>query len=158
MTAHIISWASDTATNLDALTTPNGQTRVILYDETDVRLRLYDGSTAGGVKMARLDEVTGGTVSIQYAAPTTGTTVTMTSGVQSLILNPAGTIATLTVTLPSSPANGAAVDIRSTQQVTAITVQGAGAETITGATGQLNANGRMTFLYRSSDTTWYGGH
>jgi hypothetical protein len=58
-----------------------------------------------------------------YASATgvvTGTTIAMQTN--QLVLNPAATIAALTVTLPLNPVDGAFAEISSTQIITAITV------------------------------------
>lgn len=43
---------------------------------------------------------------VQTATPTTGQTVTVTTNVTALHIDPAGTLAALTITLPASPVNG----------------------------------------------------
>lgn len=91
------------------------------------------------------------------SSPTTGATVTMSAGDTRLRLTPAATIATLTVVLPPSPADGDTFELRSSQQITAITVNGASGETVTGGTGFVAPNALMTWLYDSTDVTWYGG-
>lgn len=55
-----------------------------------------------------------------YYVPLTGFVIQMQTGV--LLLNPAGTLATGTVTLPQSPPDGALVEISSTRTQTALTL------------------------------------
>src|SRR6266850_5453427 len=50
----------------------------------------------------------------------TGSTITMQTGI--LVLNPTGTLATLTVNLPLNPVDGADASITSTQVLTSLTV------------------------------------
>ena len=73
------------------------------------------------------------------AAPVTGATVQIGAGTSVYQLNPAGTLATLTVKLPASPANGDSVTVVSTQIVTALTLTDAAAGAVTGAPTALAA-------------------
>lgn len=85
---------------------------------------------------------------MQTAAPTTGATVvcTDTDDNAHLVLTPAGTIATLTVTLPTNANSdvGQRVTISSTQEVTALTVSGSGL-TVVPATIPLPAGTAVTY-------------
>lgn len=92
--------------------------------------------------------------SINYQAPVSGATITMTvaTGLW-LVLNPAGTLATLTVALPASPANGLTVIISTTQQITALTLTSGG----TFVYGNLGAMGAVTsamFRYVAAGGFW----
>lgn len=90
----------------------------------------------------------------QYATPTTGQTVTANStGFVRLLINPAGTLATLTVTLPGSPSDGDIIDIWCTQIVTALTMNGG---TIIGALASFAVGSHSTFIYSSSASEWIG--
>lgn len=83
--------------------------------------------------------------------PATGGTVTLVTG-QINIINPAGTIATLTLTLPSSPANNDIVSLTFTQAVTAITYSGG---TVVGSPTTASLGGQWYLTYDSGTTTWY---
>ena len=61
--------------------------------------------------------------SVALISPTTGQTVTMAAGTQRQIINPAGTLAALTVKLPPSPVNGQIAGFSSNTAITALTVQ-----------------------------------
>ncbi len=64
---------------------------------------------------------------LQVEAPLTGATITLTAQTRQLIINPAGTIATLTVNMPAASAtmvNGQRIGICGTQIVTALTLAG----------------------------------
>jgi len=64
---------------------------------------------------------------LTVSVPLTGDTVTLTAQTRQLIINPAGTIATLTVNMPAASAtmvNGSRIGICSTQIVTALTLAG----------------------------------
>lgn len=89
---------------------------------------------------------------IQYSAPTTGGTVTVSSGgLIKLLLNPAGTLATLTVTFPGGPSDGDTVQMGCTQIVTALTMNGG---TIIGSLAALAVGGSGTWVYSSTASSW----
>lgn len=83
--------------------------------------------------------------------PTTGGTVVLVVN-QFNIVNPAGTLATLTVTLPSSPANNDIVNIKYTQSVTAVTYNGG--TVVDGITSPI-AGGYVILTYDAGTTSWY---
>jgi hypothetical protein len=89
--------------------------------------------------------------------PTTGFTITIGNQVAYLILKPAGTLATGTITMPSTPVDGQEVGISSSQIITALTVQGNTGQTIDGTftAATLAANGFARWKYVLADTTWY---
>ena len=86
---------------------------------------------------------------------TTGFTYTFAAGTQTLIAVPAGTLATGTVTMPASPADGMVINIESTQQITALTVAANTGQTMVGGTVTLRQNQPLSWVYRLSNTTWY---
>lgn len=83
--------------------------------------------------------------------PSTGGTVNLVNG-QYNIINPSGTIATLTVNLPSSPSNNDVVYIKYTQAVTTVTyANGTVVDGITAPSiGQL-----VVLTYDSGTSSWY---
>jgi hypothetical protein len=85
--------------------------------------------TNGGV---RIDTATA------TATPTTGGTVAIAAGVSKQIINPAGTLATLTVTSPPAPSNAAGsiqtLEITFTRAITAITWTSGSGASYAGAT------------------------
>lgn len=89
----------------------------------------------------------------QYATPATGATITVNSnGFTSLFINPAGTIATLTITLPGSPSDGDRVQIGASQIITAVTMNGG---TILGGLTTMGVGGFATYVYSSSGAEWF---
>jgi hypothetical protein len=89
----------------------------------------------------------------QDSAPTTGSTVTVNSnGYVVLFLRPAGTIATLTVTLPGSPSDGDRISISSSQIITALTMNGG---TIVNALTTLALGGFAEYTYNSAGSNWF---
>jgi hypothetical protein len=95
---------------------------------------------------------------IQDEVPTAGFNITVTSlGVDVwLLLRPAGTLATGTVTLPPAAQcnDGQVVQVTSTQIITALTVDGNGA-TVSGAPLTIGADGTFSLKYRQPLATWY---
>jgi len=89
-----------------------------------------------------------------YQVLTTGFSYTFAAGTQVLVINPAGTLATGTITMPAAPSDGMTITVESTQQVTALTMSGNGG-TIVGAASQLIPNQPLSWVYRSTGTTWY---
>lgn len=89
----------------------------------------------------------------QYTTPSSAGTVTVNSnGYVSLVLNPAGTLATLTVTFPSSPSDLDVVEMSCSQIVTTLTMNGG---TINGALVSLAVGGSGRWRYNSDASTWF---
>ena len=89
-----------------------------------------------------------------YQVLTTAFSYTFAAGTQVLVINPAGTLATGTITMPAAPSDGMTITVESTQQVTALTMSGNGG-TIVGAATQLIPNQPLSWVYRLTGTTWY---
>lgn len=103
----------------------------------------------------KLDGTNGLIQNYDYQAPTTGFSYTFTSA-NVLVMNPAGTLATGTITMPASPVDGMTVTLSSTQQITALTVNAnSGQSIVGGGTVVLSANNALAYIYRSTGTTWY---
>jgi len=104
----------------------------------------------------KVDGTNGVLQAYDYQVLTTGFSYTFAAGVQVLLAVPAGTLATGTVTMPASPADGMNITITSTQEITALTVNAnTGQSIVGGGASYLPANGSRTFIYRLSNTTWY---
>lgn len=103
----------------------------------------------------------------QYSAPLTGASLTLTNLQRRLILEPAGTIAALTVVFPAVGTGTAAlvdnqlIGICTTQIVTALTTTAGSGTTILNAPTALlvpvatGAGSCVEWVYRKSNTTWY---
>lgn len=90
---------------------------------------------------------------VQYVTPTTGSTVSVnTNGSVLLLINPAGSLLALTVTLPSSPSDGDMVQFGSSQAVTTLTMNGG---TIVGALSTLAIASFASYLYNGTSSQWY---
>lgn len=94
----------------------------------------------------------------QYAAPLTGTTVQVTDSDESvwLILTPAGTLAALTVKVPTlaNSVDKQEILVNCTQIVTALTVDDNDA-TVVGAPTTLAANAYFRLRFDDVLNTWY---
>jgi hypothetical protein len=91
---------------------------------------------------------------VQYATPLTGETHTVDDDADVVVMQPAGTIAALTLNMPASPFDGQEVAFASTQVITALTMSGNG-KTLLGALTAGSANGFAKWRYRAATTTWY---
>lgn len=89
-----------------------------------------------------------------YFQPTTGQTVTLSNTVYHNIIDPAGTLANLTVNLPATPTDGMVVDIRFSQVITALVVSGNG-HSVLGNPTTATLGSVLTAIYKVSNTTWY---
>jgi hypothetical protein len=89
-----------------------------------------------------------------YQVLTTAFTYTFAAGTTVLVINPAGTLATGTITFPAAPVDGMTVTFSSTQTITALTLAGNG-KTIVSAATILPANQATAYVYRLSNTSWY---
>jgi hypothetical protein len=98
----------------------------------------------------QLAKASGARKVIQYAAPTTGTTVTA-GNVEALIINPAGTLAALTVALPANPIDGQAFSMTTSQILTALTITG----TIVGTLTTLALGGAARWVYSATAAKWF---
>ena len=104
----------------------------------------------------KIDGNNGVLQSYDFQVLTTGFSYTFATGITTLIAAPAGTLATGTITMPGSPADGMVVTITTTQEITALTINGNTGQSIGGTqVTQMPANSAMSFVYRQSNTTWY---
>jgi hypothetical protein len=90
-----------------------------------------------------------------YQVLTTGFTYTFAAGTQVLVMNPAGTLATGTITMPASPADGMTITFSSSQQITALTLSGNTGQSVVSAVTFLPAKTGVSYVYRLANTTWY---
>jgi len=90
-----------------------------------------------------------------YQVSTTGFSYTFAAGTTVLVMNPAGTLATGTITMPAAPADGMTITFSSTKQITALTLSGNTGQTVVSAVTFLPANQATTYVYRLSNTSWY---
>jgi hypothetical protein len=98
------------------------------------------------------------TFTVQTAVPTSGSTTAVTSTTTNtwLLLSPAGTLATATITLPAaaSAVDGTVIIVNSAQEITALTVTSSGASVSGKPAGLLSGNS-LTLRYNTAALTWY---
>lgn len=104
---------------------------------------------------AKIDGTNGVLQQYDYQTPASGFSYTFAAGTQMLFMVPAATLATGTITMPASPADGMVITFSSSQQITALTVQGNTGQSISSAATFLPAKGALSYVYRLSNTTWY---
>jgi hypothetical protein len=93
--------------------------------------------------------------SIQWVSPNSGSTVNITSNISNLILHPAATTATLNVVLPTAPIDGQTLCISSTEIITELNISVASGTINNAPTTFAAAPGKVRFIYRLADTSWY---
>lgn len=91
---------------------------------------------------------------IQYAAPTVGQTVEIAASTDVLIIEPAGTLATLTINLPAGVPPSKRITVASTQIVTALTFGGNGNTILNGITA-MAVGGASEYIFRAANNSWY---
>jgi hypothetical protein len=104
---------------------------------------------------AKIDGTNGVLQSYDYQVSTTGFSYTFAAGTTNLVMNPAGTLATGTITMPAAPSDGMTITFSSSQAITALTVNANTGQSIVGAPTALLAGGSAIIIYRLSNTTWY---
>lgn len=87
--------------------------------------------------------------------PTTGFTLAAAAGVTLVVLNPAGTLATGTVTFPPAPGDNQPLILMSSQTVTALTLNTSDGSLINGAPSGLAANIAIRFRFMFSLGKWF---
>jgi hypothetical protein len=168
--AALASAATDAVTAVGALTTVSSAFVPLLLDNASRSDNLLLGTAPGDGTgdSARI----GGTKLKQWAAdanamfsqlypnrslqtPTTGFSIAASIGVTQLVLNPAGTLATGTVTLPTLPGDNQPFTLMTSQTVTTLTVNTADTSTINGAPTTISANTSVKFRYITSLNRWF---
>jgi hypothetical protein len=105
--------------------------------------------------VAKLDGTNGLLQAYDYQVSTTGFSYTFAAGTTVLVMNPAGTLATGTITMPAAPADGMTISFSSTKAITALTVNANTGQSIVGNPTTLLAGGAASFVYRLANTTWF---
>jgi hypothetical protein len=89
----------------------------------------------------------------------TGGSVTIPNGITNYVLRPAGTLSSLTITMPSAPKEGQLLRISSSQTITTLTLSGAGGQTISNAPTALTISTTgsygYAFIWSAVQATWY---
>jgi hypothetical protein len=103
----------------------------------------------------KIDGNSGVLQSYDYQVLATGFSYAFPIGITTLIVQPAGTLATGTITMPALPADGMVVAFSSTQIITTLTVSANVGQSIVNAVTTLAAGGGAKYIYRLANTTWY---
>lgn len=86
--------------------------------------------------------------------PTTGFSITIANNTDTLVLTPAGILATGTITMPSAPADKMIVRFSTQQAVTALTVSANAGQSILNAPSTANPGQGFSYIYNLATTTW----
>lgn len=117
-------------------------------------------SQGRGPQTVLIPAVLTGSVALD-AAPLTGTTITVPQGVSQLVVDPAGTIAALTVVLPpaSQLVDGQEFKMSTTQTITALTVTaGANTSIVSTAVTTLGpTTAALDLIYHAATGKWVSG-
>lgn len=94
-------------------------------------------------------------VRYNHQTPNTGFDIEIDNGVGTLVLEPGSTLATGTITMPSTPFDGQVQRICTTAVITSLTVNANSFQTILNAPATLTAGAGAGFIFRSTNNTWY---
>lgn len=122
---------------------PQGE---LVVNTDDYTLHVQDGATAGGRSPQS---------NYSYQQPATGATLTAPAYLGAYVIDPAGTLATLSVVTPPSANDGQVFEISTSQAITALSVSPAAGQTVNGGNLLLAANGGCGWRYRAANDTWY---
>lgn len=163
-----ISLSTTAITAERALRAPTGETSGCFHSDdfavvdpsnTTKQIRLDPSGVTAGTAITLAAPSVSGTIglagvlnTVQYSAPTAGATVAYAAASSILILEPAGTLATLTVTMPAA-SDGSEFRLTSTQIVTALTLTPNGTDTVVTNTTSLAVGVAITYVARSGK--WY---
>lgn len=89
---------------------------------------------------------------LQYIVPVSAATVVCNQSTTLLLLDPGGLLASLTVTLPSTPLDGQRLVIASSGIITVLTINGG---TVKGALTTLALNGYARYAFSLSANAWF---
>jgi hypothetical protein len=90
----------------------------------------------------------------QYSVPLTGFTLTFANSTSNITLQPAGTLATGTITTAANPSDGQLECIFSTAAVTSLTLTANTGQTVANGITALVANTRYCYQYDLALATW----
>jgi hypothetical protein len=94
--------------------------------------------------------------SYSYQTPLTGATIVVANTSRTLVIDPAGTLAALTVQLPAAPIDGQLVEFSTSQVLTSLTVSPNGGQTMGNGLPTSAAAGQgFGFIYRLALTKWF---
>lgn len=94
-------------------------------------------------------------VGYDYQVPLTGFSITLSNFATNLILDPAGTLATGTLTMPAAPLNAQICGVACSQAVTALTMNPNAGQTLNGGLTAFVGNDFAQYQYVQAITTWF---
>jgi hypothetical protein len=121
----------------------------------NVSLTAGAASDASGVSGSIMMNSWQADTSYDYQTPATGFSITLGDLKGVTILDPAGTLATGTITLPAKPGNGQLIRVATSQTITSLTVSPNSGQSIKNAPTTLSAGTGFLYIYRSTGTTWF---
>ena len=141
-----VQWGRGTSSQHAGYTGPAGEVTVNTDDNS---LRIHDGNKAGGWPLREVG------ANYSYQTPTSGTTLTAPAYLAAYVLEPAATLASLTIVLPPAANDGDVFEIATTATITALTASPVSGQTVKGGSLMLAANGGIAFRFRAANSTWY---
>lgn len=90
-----------------------------------------------------------------YETPSTGFTISAALGIETLILDPSGLLATGTINLPANPLDNQKIYVSSTNTVTSLTVASTDGSTVMNAPTTIVAGSGFAYIFKLSGTTWF---
>jgi hypothetical protein len=124
-------------------------------------LSVTANANVGNVTVTGLTDMCGGDAyGVQYAAAVNAGSTQILSNVGLVVLNPTGTIAAHTITMPTTVMNGQVIRIVFANTITSLTQAGSGSDTVYGGITTGNTAGGTTWTYYknaaiSSSGGWY---
>lgn len=133
--------------------TPNS---VQFLHQNDLTSVVVSGQASATTPFASLAQV-GSLKGYSYQVPVTGFSITVGTNAGLLYLNPAGTLATGTITLPPNPSDGQYFCWMSTQTQTAVTITAGAGQTLAGIATETAgvANTQYCRMFVTANNTWY---
>jgi len=133
---------------------PAGPTGITGSEMVPADTMLAQGINPATVRIPTPSLASGG---VNAVTPLTTASVIIPNGTTNYLITPAGTIAALTVTMPTAPYQGQIVRISSSQTVSALTLNGAAGQTISNAPTAITISTTGTYGYSFIyvGTVWY---
>jgi hypothetical protein len=94
-------------------------------------------------------------LSVSRQQPVSGFSIAIADVCGRLILEPTGTLASGSITMPANPKDGQLCRIASTQTITTLTLLPAAGQAIAGALNSIAANGFVEYSYVASAAKWF---
>lgn len=91
----------------------------------------------------------------QNFVPATGGSIKLNDGTNILFLDPAGTLATFSITFPVGSVDGQTLTILSTQTITALTLAAGTGQTLRATTTTIAANTAVRYVFSLNNQAWY---